>query len=99
MYCTGLLASFDKKTTTTNDWFEAKCDVMIPVTEAKRATLEYKRLPSEKILQVLRAARNKVKQAARKCANEYWIELSNDIHSAAITGNIRKMYDGIKKKS
>ncbi|XP_066302904.1 uncharacterized protein [Branchiostoma lanceolatum] len=58
---------------------------------------QYKRTPSERNLHVLRAARNKVKQTARRCANEYWSKLSEDIHIAAITGNIRGMYDGIKR--
>ena len=70
---------------------------MTPVIEAKLAAfVEYKRVPSEQKLQILRAARNKVQQTARHCANEYWTELSEVIQTAAITGNIRGMYDGIK---
>lgn len=48
-------------------------------------------------MQVLRAARNKAWQTARRCANEYWTELGEAIQVAATTGNIRGMYDGIKK--
>ena len=71
---------------------------MRPVIEANRkALIEYKRSPSERNLQILRAARSKVQQTARRCANEYWTQLSQDIQTAAITGNIRGMYDGIKK--
>ena len=71
---------------------------MTPVIEAKRAVLaEYKRTPSERNLQVLRMARSKAQQTARRCANKYWTELSENIQSAAITENIRGMYDGIKK--
>ncbi|CAH1226359.1 CD209 [Branchiostoma lanceolatum] len=92
------MATFGKKTTQSHDWFDAKSAEMAPVIEAKRAALaEYKRTPSERNLHVLRAARNKVKQTARRCANEYWSKLSEDIHVAAITGNIRGMYDGIKR--
>ena len=70
---------------------------MTPVIGAKRAAfVEYKRLPSEQNLQILRAVRNKAQQTARHCANEYWTELSEVIQTAAITGNIRGMYDGIK---
>ena len=68
---------------TTHDWFDA--------------LIEYKQSPSERNLQILRAARSKVQQTARRCANEYWAQLSQDIQTAAITGNIRGMYDGIKK--
>ncbi|PFX21385.1 Craniofacial development protein 2 [Stylophora pistillata] len=64
---------------------------------AKRAALmEYKRSPCEKNLQILRAARNKVKHTARRCANDYWTELSETIQTAEITGNIIGMYEGIK---
>ena len=57
----------------------------------------YKQSPNERNRQILRAARSKVQQTARRCANEYWTQLSQDIQRAAITGNIRGMYDGIKK--
>ena len=91
------LATFGKNTSKSHDWFKAKSAEMTPITEAKRAALtEYKRSPSEKNLQILRAARNKVKHTARRCANDYWTELSETIQTAAITGNIRGMYEGIK---
>ncbi|XP_022797408.1 uncharacterized protein LOC111335685 [Stylophora pistillata] len=70
---------------------------MTPIIGAKRAALmEYKRSPCEKNLQILRAARNKVKHTARRCANDYWTELSETIQTAEITGNIIGMYEGIK---
>ena len=92
------MATFGKKTSKTHDWFEAKSAAMIPVIEAKRnAHGQYKQSPSAKNLQIFRAARNKVQQTARRCANEYWMELSHNIQTAAATGNIRGMYEGIKK--
>ena len=91
------LATFGKKNLK-DDWFDAKSTEMRPVIEAKRkALIEYKRSPSERNLQILRAARSKVQQTARRYANEYWTQLSQDIQTAAITGNTRGMYDGIKK--
>ena len=48
--------------------------------------MAYKRSPSERNLQILRAARSKVPQTARRCANEYRTQLSQDIETAAITG-------------
>ena len=70
MYRTAL-ATFGKRSSTSHDWFEAKSTVMTPVIEAKRAALaEYKRIPSEN-LQILRIARSKAQQTARRCANEY----------------------------
>ena len=95
-----LLASFGRKTSKTHDWFDAKSTEMRPVIEAKpTALIVYKQSPSERNLQILRAARSKVQQTARRCANEYCTQLSQDIETAAITGNISGMYDGIKKAS
>ena len=92
------LATFGRKTSNTHDWFDAKSTEMRPVIEAKRTALDvYKQSTSERNLQILRAARSKVQQTARRCANEYWTQLSQDIETAAVTGNIRGMYDGIKK--
>ena len=71
---------------------------MSPVIEAKRTALaEYKRSPTKRNLQMLRAARSQVQHTARRCANEYWTELSETIQTAAATGSIRGMYDGIKR--
>ena len=90
------LATFGKNTSRTHDWFEAKSSEMTPVIGTKRtALIEYKRSLSERDLQILRAARSKVQQTARQCANKYWTQLSHDIQTAAITGNIKEMYDGI----
>ena len=87
-----------KNTSTTHDWFDAKSSEMRPVIEAERTILmEYKRSPSERNRQIIRAVRSKVQQTASRCANEYWTQLSQDTQTAAITGNIRGMYDGIKK--
>ena len=36
------------------------------------------------------------KHTARRCAHDYWTELSETIRTAAITGNIRGLYEGIK---
>ena len=92
------MATFGKKISKSQDWFDAKATEMTPVIEAKRHHLAaYKALPNEQNLQALRTARNRVQQTARRCANEYWVQLSEDIQLAAITGNIRGMYDGIKK--
>ena len=97
MYRTAL-ATFGKRSSKSHDCFEAKSTVMTQVIEAKPAALaEYKRTPSERNLQILRTARSKAQQTARRCANEDWAELSENIQSAAITGNTRGMFDGIKK--
>ena len=91
------LATFGGNTSKTHDWFDAKSTEMRPVIETKlTALIVCKQSPSERNLQILRAAMSKVQQTARRYANEYWIQLSQDIQIAAITRNIRGMYDGIK---
>lgn len=64
---TSALAIFGKKTSRSSDWFVAKSAEMTPVIEAKRAALaEYKRSPSEKTLNTLRAARSKVQTDSKE---------------------------------
>ena len=71
---------------------------MEPVIDAKRSALiNFKRDPSQRNKTTLRAARNKVQQTARHCANNYWLQLCQSIQTSSDTGNIRGMYDGIKK--
>ena len=71
---------------------------MTPATEAKRNALTaYKANPSDQNRQILWAARSKVQQRARQCANDYWLQLCSQIQIAADTGNIKAMYDGIKQ--
>ena len=71
---------------------------MTPIIEAKCAALaEYKWSPTKQNLQTLRAARSKVQCITRHCANVCWTEHSEMIQMAAAMGNIRGMYNGIKK--
>ncbi|PIK57595.1 hypothetical protein BSL78_05503 [Apostichopus japonicus] len=55
------------------------------------AELQYSNLSS------LRKARCESQAFARKCANDYWLQLCSSIEQASATGNIRVMYEGIKK--
>ena len=92
------LAVLGKKTSKSHNCYEAKLSEMTPVIEAKHAALaKHKQSPTKQNLQTLRAARNKVQCFARHCANEYWTEHSEMIQVAAAMGNIRGMYDSIKK--
>ena len=71
---------------------------MTPAIEAKRPAFNtYRQTSTERNLHILRSARNKVQQTARRSANEYWTELSDDIQTASGSGNIRGMYEGINK--
>ena len=87
-----------KKPSKSANWFEAHSEEMTPVIEAKRNALTaYKGNPSDENLKILRTARSKVKQRARQCASDYWLQLCSQIQIAADTGNIKAMYDGIKQ--
>lgn len=69
---------------------------MTPVNEGKRAALaEYKHSPNVKTPQVLLSVKNKVQKTATSCPNKCWQELSHDIQTVAVTGNIRVMYEDI----
>uniref|UniRef100_A0A8C9WDN1 Reverse transcriptase domain-containing protein n=1 Tax=Scleropages formosus TaxID=113540 RepID=A0A8C9WDN1_SCLFO len=71
---------------------------MIPAVEKKRAAfLEHKRSPCENTKRALRAARAEVQRTARRCANDYWLNLCNKIWIHASFGHLREMYDGIKQ--
>ena len=79
------------------DWFEVHLDEIQPfIDEKRRALASYKNSPSERTLQMLRAARSKVQQISRHCTNNFWLQLCNRIQVCADTGNLKGMYDGIK---
>ena len=97
VHCTASII-FGKKKGKTQDWFEANSSKLLPLIEERRlALIEYKRIPNQRNLQIVRSARSKVQKMARQCANDFWIELCRGIQTAADTGNIRGMYEGIKK--
>ena len=92
------LAVLGRKERKNADWFEAHWVTMNPVTETKRkALLAYKASPGPDTLKCLRNARNTARKTARFCANTYWVELCKSIQSAADQGDIKQMYEGIKK--
>ncbi|ROT60751.1 hypothetical protein C7M84_021675 [Penaeus vannamei] len=92
------MSTFGKKTSKSADWFEAHSEEMTPVIKEKRRALTvYKVCPSERNLHFLRTARSKVQLCARRCANDYWTQLCSQIQTAADTGNVRAMHDGIKQ--
>ena len=80
------------------DWFQANITELEPVINGKRtALIKYKRGPTPKNIQALRAARSKAQRTARRCANNYWLQLSESIQQTSDTANIRGMYEGIKQ--
>lgn len=92
------ISAFGKRERKNHDWFDANLPEMEPVIEAKRkALLAYKNAPSEKTLADLRIARSNAQRVARRCANDFWLQLCEDIQRSADNGNVRGMFDGIKK--
>ena len=92
------LLTFGKREQKNTDWFDAYITEMEPAIIAKHnALVDYKRDPSQKNLLALRAARNKAQRTARRCANNYWLQLSERIQQASLTGNTNDMNVGIKQ--
>lgn len=90
--------AFGMRERKSEDWFEAGIKEMEPAITAKStALLEHKKQPSKETLAAYRAARNNVKRIARKCANDYWLDLCHSIQIASDCGNIRAMYERMKK--
>ena len=87
-----------KKQAKTTDWSEAHLDeIQLFIDEKRRALASYKSSSSERTLQMLRAARSKIQQISRRCANDFWLQLCNHIQVCVDTGNLKSMYDGIKQ--
>ncbi|XP_051889891.1 uncharacterized protein LOC127580446, partial [Pristis pectinata] len=92
------LKAFGKKQGKTQDWFEASSSKLTTVIEAKGvALIKHKRHPTQATMQALRIARNRAQKTARRCTNDYWLQLCESIQSSFDTDNIRGMYEGIKK--
>ena len=92
------LDTFGKRERQSADWFEAAAAELEPAIAAKRAALlAHKKDPSAKTITTLRAARSDAQRIARRCANDYWLNLCRDIQLAADLGNLRGMYEGMKK--
>ena len=92
------LSVLGKKKKKNTDWFDANLPEMTTSIEAKReALVTYKNDPTQENLSRLRTCRNNSQKLARKCANNFWKDLCQDIQACADSGNIKGMYEGIKK--
>ena len=82
------MTTFGKKTSKSADWFMAHSDEMVPVIEKKRnASAACK--ACKRNLQALWVARSKVQHCARRCTNDYWLQLCSQIQLAADTATSR----------
>ena len=98
MYSTAFQAFGKKKGGLQNDWYDSNSATLDPPIASKRKALQaYKDKPSPASLQALRSARSNLQHEVRLCLNEYWSGLSSNIQQAADTGNIKSMFEGIKK--
>jgi hypothetical protein len=96
---TSAIDAFGKKQgTPQNDWYLSRAEELDPLITAKRAALQkYKESPTAQSHKALKKSRANVQKAVRSCVNKYWTELCNEIQTAANKGNIKAMFDGIKK--
>ncbi|XP_076466140.1 uncharacterized protein LOC143297608 [Babylonia areolata] len=65
--------------------------------EERVALINHKREPSEKTRASRKKVRNDTKRIAKRCNNDYWLNICQNIQLSADCGNIRGMYDGMKK--
>ena len=92
------IQAFGKTKTKSQDWFDTNIVTLQPLIEAKRdLLLEHQKNPSPETLAALRLARSHAKEECTRCANKFWLDLCSTIQVAADTGNIRAMFEGIKK--
>ncbi len=92
------MTTFGKQVKKNPDWFEAGIIELEPAITVKRtALLNYKLKPLEKVLAALWKAKNDTQRIAKKCASDYWLKLCQSIQLSADCGNIRAMYEGMKK--
>ena len=87
------MTNFGKKKIKSADWFEAHIETMVPAIEEKKKALAANKIYArEKELQALQSARSNVQRCARRCANEYWLDLCACIQSGVKTSIIKAIY-------
>lgn len=87
------MTNFGKKKIKSADWFEAHIETMVPAIEEKRKALAANKIYArEKELWALQSARSNVQRCARRCGNEYWLDLCACIQSGVKTGIIKAIY-------
>ena len=90
--------SFGTTSRKSADWFESSASILAPLVETKRKTLlQYKNIGNQENLAALRISRNNFLSTARICENQYWNDLSSEIQCNAECGNIKGVYDGIRR--
>ena len=81
-----------------NDWYHSSSARLDPLIEAKHTAVQaYKDKPSPESLNTLMSTRSDIQTEVWASINEYWTALCRTIQQAVDTGNVKGMYDGIKK--
>ena len=90
--------TFGTRNNSSQDWFEADYEHLSPILEKKReALVKHKNNPTSSSKQHLERTTKDARKSARKSANKYWKGLSQNMQRAADTGNVRGVYEGMKK--
>ncbi|KAG7305186.1 hypothetical protein JYU34_009222 [Plutella xylostella] len=90
---------FGRKEKVASDWFAEYAHILLPLIEVKRAA-HIDLLNSHNDLarqSTYKAAKSEVQRVSRNCANEYWSKLCQSIQKCRDTGDLRGMYQGIKR--
>lgn len=64
---------------------------------SRRRALHYWSTKANLLRQALKPTRNNAQNTARRCANNYWLKMCKSIQLLFETGDICRMYKGIKK--
>ena len=71
----------------------ASADTILPLLERKRAAhLAHQLHKSSETHSALKTLKAEVQKVSRTCANDYWMNLCQEIQSAADTGDAQTMY-------
>ena len=90
--------TFGTRNNSSQDWFEADYEYLNPIFEKKRkALVDHKKNPTSSSKHHLERTCKEARQSARNSANRYWKGLSQEMQRAADTGNVRGVYEGMKK--
>ena len=92
-------ACFGLKRFSNTDWIEAHSDTLMPLIVKKRTALvEQKRTPSSQhATDSLRKAKSDLQRESRRCANEFWTDLSTAIQRASDSGDAKTKYNLMRK--
>ena len=93
-----LSLAFGRKKSKSQGWFEANASNLTPLLEEKQAALlAHKQNPTPATQQALKSAHSQAQRSARRCANDYWLELCSNIQRSADSRNIRGVSTGTRK--